>query len=155
MPKLIKVRIKRNQTGGTTRYTYPTEYNAHKINVICYESILAGGYDKVRNREDEHGKKNNHEYCIGVVSDIDAPQFLASPDIVEITRAEADEFFGEELDKKVEKVTDQNAVLSIAAKALRGETLTDEDKKAIDPSDSTPGVGQSRSYNDALKELGF
>lgn len=147
--KLLKVKIKRNQTEAKTSYVYPSAYDAKKFNVLVYETQLTGGYDKVKN------KGNKEEIVIGMVKDEDAATFLASPDIVEITRAEADAFLGEDLHKKVEKITDQNAVLSVLSKIARKETLSEKDLKTIDPTDPTPGITQSRSLNDALVENGL
>jgi len=147
--KLLKVKIKRNQTDAKTSYVYPSAYDAKKFNVLVYESQLTDGYDKVR------GKGNKEEIVIGMVKDEDAASFLASSDITEITKSEADVFLGVDLDKKVEKITDQNAVLSVLSKVARKETLTEKDLKTIDPSDTTPGITQSKSLNEVLKEHGF
>ena len=149
MSKILKVKIKRTQGGGKTSYTYPPQYNSQKFNVLVYESQLTGGYDKVV------GAGNKQEIVIGMVQDADAAGFLASNDIVEITKQEADVFLGEDLDKTTEKITDQNAVLSVLAKVARKETLSADDLKVIDPKDSKAGITQSRSLNDALKEHGF
>ena len=155
MGKLLKVKIKRMQGGGKTSYTYPTGYDAQKINVISYESTLTGGYDKVVNREDSKGEKNNHEFCIGIVDDANAAQFLGSKDIVEITKAEAGIYFGEDFDKKEEKVSDTNSVLVVLAKQARGEMLSENDLKVIDPNDVTSGIIKSKSFNEVLTQYGF
>jgi len=39
-----------------------------------------------------------------------------------------------------EAITDEQRVLSVIAKMTRGEPLTEEDQKALDPNDPTPGV---------------
>ena len=147
--KILKVKIKRNQGGGKTSYTYPPQYNAQKFDVLVYESQLTDGYNKVV------GKGNKEEIVIGTVQDDDAASFLVSPDITEITKAEADVFLGEDLDKKVEKITDQNEVLRVLAKVARKETLSMEDLDVIDPKKPTKGIGSSKSFNETLGEYGF
>ena len=147
--KILKVKIKRNQSGGKTSYIYPPQYNAKKFNVLVYESLLTDGYNKVV------GKGNKEEIVIGLVQDYDATSFLVSPDITEITKAEADTFLGIDLDKKIDKITDQDEVLRVLAKAARKETLSVEDLDVIDPKKPTKGIGSSKSFNEVLGEYGF
>lgn len=144
--KILKVKARREQTSRGTHYTYPPEYDARKIQVLCYESSLPENYDKVVVRG------NKDEFLIGVVDDVDASVFLTSPDIKEITKTEAMSL-GEQWTKQAQKVTDEKKVLLIVAKAARGEQLTQEDKKALDPADPEQGVNLSRSFTDVLNEL--
>ena len=147
--KLLKVKIKRTQANGATHYEYPPEYNPKKFQVLCYETQLTGKYDEVV------GRGNTDEYVIGMVADGEETVFLYSPDIVEIKKNECDAFLGVDLDKKVQKITDQDAVIKVLAKSAKKEELTPEDFKVLDPKDQTAGITESKSYNDVLKENGF
>ena len=147
--KLLKVKIKRTQNAGSTHYEYPPEYNPKKFQVLCYETQLEGKYDAVV------GRGNTDEYVIGFVPDGEETVFLYSPDITEINKSEVDAFLGADLDKKVQKITDQDAVLSVLAKSAKKEVLTEADLKVLDPKDATAGITESKSYNDVLKENGF
>jgi len=146
MKKVLKVKIKRDQSGGATHYEYPPQYNPKKFQVITYETQLTDKMDVVI------GRGNKDEYVLGFVEDVDVAGFLASPDIVEVNRAEADEFIGPDLDKATEKITDQNAVLIALAKVAKKEELSDEDKEVIDSSNKKPGINRSKSLREVLDE---
>lgn len=130
---LLKVKMKVTQDEGCTHYEYPLEYDATKIQVMVY------------------GGTGETEYCIGYVSESDAQPFLKSADIVEVTRDNA-LIFGNKYTTQVQKITDQNAVLTICAKAASGIKLTKEELKVLDPNDPTPGINLSRSFQAVLDE---
>lgn len=147
MKKLLKVKIKRTVGGGKTSYTYPPEYDAQKFNVLTYETQLTGKHQTVVDRG------NDHEYVIGTVDEVDAPAFLQSQDIKEINRNQAEQFIGADLEKAEPKITDQSKVLLVLAKVARGESLTQEERDAIDPNSPVKGVSKTRSFKDVLDEL--
>ncbi len=149
MKKILKVKIKRTVGGGKTSYTYPPEYKAERFDVLVYETQLTGKHQEVVNRG------NDHEYVIGLVDEVDAPAFLKSPDIKEINRQQAEQFFGEDFDKSSMKITDQAKVLLILAKSARGESLTQEDKDSLNPDHPSNGILKSRTYKDVLDEHGI
>jgi len=143
MSKILKVKIKREPIlGGGTHYVYPPEYNAKKIQVLCYESM--GEEDKVKARGD-------YEYCIGVVKDEDAPAFLKSNDIVEINETKA-KIDGKKWRPQTERIIDEKEVLRICAKAVSGESLTQKEKDALNPDKAEIGVNKSKSFSDLLDE---
>lgn len=144
--KVLKVHIKRDRNDARTHYEYPPEYDAQKIQVMCYESSLPENFDKVVERGD------TDEYCIGVVKDEDAPQFLASPDIEEIDTDMALEL-GESWTRPVERITDQKTVTQVMAKMRAGVRLTQAEENAVDPDNPAPGVVRSRSFRQALSEI--
>lgn len=145
--KILKIKVGRKSINGGTRYVYPPVYDASKIQVLVYESSLPENLEEVRNRG------NKYEYLLGIVDEADAPRFLRSDDIEEITRQEA-ESLGAIWTKQQEKVTDQTAVLSILSKLARNETLTEDEQKTIDPDDDTPGISKSKSFSQVLDESG-
>lgn len=130
---ILKVKMTVTQNEDCTHYDYPPEYDARKIQVLVY------------------GGTGETEYCLGVVKDVDAPAFLQSPDIVKITRDEA-LVFGNKYTEQVEKITNSDAVLKVCAKAALGTALSAKDKKVLDPSDATPGINLSKSFEEGLDE---
>ncbi len=148
MKKILKVRIGRSVGGGKTSYTYPPEYDPKKFQVIVYETQIEWEKAKVEARG------NKDEYVVGVVEELDAPAFLISDDIVEITRAESETFIGPELNRTSEKITDPSKVLSILAKVARKEVLTPEEENAIDPTNSVKGINNGSTIKDALDVYG-
>lgn len=147
MAVTLLIRTKRSKiSGGGTHYEYPPEYDAQKIQVLCYESV--GENDKVTLR-DKWPKP--HEFLIGVVSDEDAPGFLKSPDINIIGQALAIEK-GRRWRPQVEKISDQSKVLMILVKVARGEVLTQGEKDIINPDSPISGVNKSQIFDDLLAQ---
>ena len=140
MPTILRVHAKRTEGNGVTHYEYPPEYDAEKIQVLAYEE---GGECALRN--------DGHQHLIGIVADADAAQFLASPDIEEIDEATACEA-GERWRPQVQRISDQNVVLTIVAKAAIGGKLTIAEKDALNPDTATPGVSKSVSFTTLLGE---
>lgn len=143
--KILKVKIKRTQTEKGTHYDYPDEYDASKILVLCYESHLKENYDAVVARG------NKDEFLIGAVQDEDAPAFVKSPDIVEITQTEAEQLGGQ-WTRQVEKIIDQGRVIAVCKKILAGTPLTQEDKDAIDPDKPAFGINRTKPFAETLSE---
>lgn len=145
--KLIKMKIKRNQTAERTRYVYPKGYDATKVRFgPVYESFLPENYDEVVARG------NTDEFILIGVSDADAPGFLADPDAKELTYEEA-AALGGAWTKQIEKITDPGKVIAIAAKVVKGEALTQEEKEALDPDSPVSGINKSRSFKESLDEF--
>jgi DNA mismatch repair ATPase MutS len=143
--KILKVKIGRNQGVNGTVYTYPVEYDPSKIQVLCYETTNMDNYDGVVDRG------NDYEYCVGVVQDADAAEFLVSADIEELDYSTATTDCATWV-KQVEKITDQTKVLSILSKVHNSEALTAEEEAAIDPNDTTTGINNSKSFQEMLDE---
>lgn len=146
--KILKVKIQRNQTAEKTSYVYPLEYNPRKIQVIAYETFSAEG------DTDCKGRGNTDEFMIGYVEEADVPSFVASPDIVEIDRAEA-EVLGAKWIKPVVKITDETAVLMVLAKAAKQEVLSADDLKVIDEKDPTAGITLTKGIGQILDDIGI
>lgn len=144
MAKILKILIDRESKNGGTHYTYPPEYNAKHIQILAYESSYEE--DNVKSRG------NKDEYVIGVVSDEHVPTFLKNDNISEISVEEANKL-GNRWTRQIEKISDEKKVLSILAKNLRGEELTQEDKDAIDPHKEAIGINKTKAFSDSLKEI--
>jgi len=144
--KLLKMRIARDQTAKGTHYVYPKEYNAHKVRFgPFYESSLPENYDKVVARG------NVDEHILFGVDDADAPAFLQCPDTQELSYDEA-LGLGNAWTKQVEKISDPNRVLAIVAEVARGETLTSDEKKALNPDDPSSGITKGKAFKDSLDD---
>lgn len=127
--KILRVKVEREPILGGTHYVYPPEYDPGKISVIAYETSNPDNIDTVKAR-------GNYEYLIGVVENGDAPGFLLSTDIDELTQGEA-ETAGATWIKEAIKINDEVRVVEILEKVRNSETLTAEEQKSIDPSDKT------------------
>jgi hypothetical protein len=136
MAKIVKVKISRELlSGGRIRNTYPPEYDSTKIRVLSYEDL----------------NDVNKTFCIGVVSDADAPAFLESADITEVTSTEA-RTLGTSWRPQVTKITDEQTIISILNKVRNSQSLTQAEKDAINPDNATFGVNKSRPFNELLTE---
>ena len=144
MSKILKVKVGREMTPGKgTHYVYPPEYDPQKIEVLCYESV--GEEKKVKDRGNR-----GYEYLIGVVKNEDSVGFLKSRDIIEVDENKAS-VLGRVWRPHVERITDTNRVLLILSKVARNEPLTEEDRKSIDPEESTPGIVKSKIFDELLR----
>lgn len=127
--------------GGGIHYNYPAEYDPEKITVLCYEHVGDKGAVVDRGTVDE--------YLIGVVSDEDAVQFLKSDQITQMSVEDA-HVQGRQWRPQVDKILDQSKVISILAKSVRGDNLSPDDLRAIDPDDPTPGINKSEIFDNLL-----
>lgn len=140
MAKILQVTSQTQKLPGSTRHTYPPEYDSTKINILCHElpsEITA--------------RNNNDCYWIGVVSDADAPGFLLSPDIIELSRANAITK-GRVWREQINKIMDDDEVVRIIVKKMKGGTLTQKEINALDPDNSEKGINKSRLFDDLLDE---
>lgn len=145
--KLIKLKIKREQTAGRTHYTYPKGYEASKVRFgPFYESSLEKNLRKVRDRG------NKDEFIIVGMNDRDATSFLACAEATELSYDEA-LAIGSSWTEQVEITANPLLVLSIVAKATRGEPLSSEERDALDPNSSTPGINKTKSFKEQLDEF--
>lgn len=144
--KILKVRARRTKAGGATHYSYPPEYDPKKIKVLCYES----GGDKAG----IIARGSTDEYLIGIVEDADAPQFLASADITEMTRTDAVKD-GSKWRPQKEKISDDGRLWSILRKVVKKEALTQDDEDALDPDKPTPGLTKTKTFEKMLEDRGL
>lgn len=141
--KILKIKIQRDQTSEKTHYTYPDEYDASKIQIICYETTNIDNITAVKNRG------NDYEYCVGVVKDEDVGIFLESSDIEEIDY-DTSILTCDSWVKKHKIIKDPKKVASITVKMLNNETITEEEKKIIDPNNETIGINLTKSFKQKL-----
>ena len=143
---LLKIKVKRQKIDGGTRYTYPPQYDASKIQVMCYESSLPENYQIVMDRG------NDYEYLIGAVKDIDAPRFLSGFDVEQLTELQTLEL-GNQWTKPAIIINDPEKVIEICQKIIANISLTQIEKDAIDPSKSTSGIIIKGKFIDAIANL--
>ncbi|RLI43722.1 hypothetical protein DRO59_00125 [Candidatus Bathyarchaeota archaeon] len=145
--RFLLVRIKRTQISGVRHYDYPPEYNARKVQFgPIYESTLPENEKKILAR----GGKD--EYCLIGVKDEDAPSFLKSDDITEVTEEEAREI-GNKWIKRFVTVVDARKVMMITAKAALGKSLTKAERDALDPDKPEIGINKTKSFDEVLDEF--
>lgn len=130
-----------------------------------YESGLNEHAEAAKARRSSENGVGYEEILIGV-SEEDKAQFMGAHGttlrmdgidvpitVEEVTREESVGAFKKFVGEPTEKITDQNKVLSILAKSARSEALTDDERKALDPEDPTPGIGRSKSFEEGLDEF--
>ena len=151
--KIIKMRVKKVEGAGVTKYTYPETYDAQKVKWgPFYEGALPEKIEEVRQRG------LDDEYIIFGVDDKDASQFLSSNAKLEkgftfaaqeITKEEA-LVDGNAWTMVREKITDQSKVIAILAKIARDEVLTQTEKDSLDPDKPEIGINKSKSFEESI-----
>lgn len=140
--KLLKVKIRRETKNGVTHLEYPNEYRSDLVNVLAYET---------KEERLKRLDKDTIHYCICVVSDKVGRIMLQSGDITEITETEFLNL-GNKWRPQKEIIRDQDKVISIVGKSIRGESLTQSEKDALDPDKEEIGINKTKSFNDVLEE---
>lgn len=149
--KLLKMKIKRMNIKDCTHYDYPTPYyNAYKV---IFGPVYEGGLEE--NVTLIKARNTNDEFIIIGVEDSDLNDFLKANgykdsdgfefSCIEITQAEAEQD-GTQWTKQIEKITDQNKVITILAKIGRGEILTQQEKDALNPDNLESGINKTKSF---------
>jgi len=147
MKKILKVKVKRTSNpGGGTHYDFPEVWDKEKISVLAMESATPEEGQKVLDRG------NKDEYFLAVVKRVeDETQFLASPDISELTRDEAIALGSVYRPQRI-KTLDQDKVNQIFAKSAIKEELTQQDIDALNPDHPEKGLNKGQSFTELLDE---
>lgn len=134
--RTFEVRIKKNRTVEATGFTWPVWWDEVK------EHVQVEAYQDSANM----GKQT--EGCVCVCEDHIWEEIEGhnDPAIVPLTETAANEK-GREWRPQVERITDPTALLTVVAKFVAGETITDHDRKVLDVDDPTPGRGRSRLFD--------
>ncbi len=144
--KVLRVRIRRGGA-GENMMLYPNLFRSVDImgtGPIYYSGHIARG--------------GTEAWCICIVlDDAVAAQYAQDPDMDIITAAQADTFMEEWRILKgepEETVNDPNRLTAILAKQGAGIALSDEDLKALDVNDPTPGINKTlKSVVDILAKF--
>lgn len=131
--KILKIRIVLLSYNGKIKYKYPEGYKPNLINVIAYSPEKKDNNTKVR-------------YCIGLIEDNNISQFNKSNDIIEISKEEAD-ILGKEWRPSNLNIVYKNIVYNILKKLSRGITISKEERKILDPDDSTLGINYNKKFD--------
>lgn len=142
MSKILKVKMRQAKTPGSTHNDYPPEYDAKKIQVVAY-----GGHEEV---DGQH-----YGYCIGVVSDGDASDFLAGEDIEEIAVDDAN-MLGREWRPRRMTIVVPDAIINWVKnhrQQIRDFVQNNPGHwasrglRALDPDDDEPGIQWSQLFD--------
>ena len=131
--KTFEVTIRKNRTPSKTEFVWPKWWNelAEKVDVVAYE---------------DEGKASEGAICVcdddtWALIDAKHSQFIT------LRTAEEANTKGRKWRPQVEKIVDDKAVLSVLAKAARGEPLSLTDRQVIDPGSSTRGVNKTPAFD--------
>lgn len=136
--KLIKVKTTITQKDGVTYRAYPPEYDATKINVLCYG--------------DEQVDPADYEYCICAVDDEYAPELLKAKVASEIDEVET-LAFGEKHRPAVEVINNPKAVIDVVKKVVKSEVLSKEDLAVLDPTNTKAGIIKTPTFTERFNVL--
>lgn len=89
-------------------------------------------------------------WLVVLVNDEDISKIKDMTNITELTIAEA-EAFTDRFDPKMEEVTDEVKIRRLEIMVKAGMELTDDEKKALDPNDPTPGIKYRKRFIDKVK----
>jgi len=154
--KFLKMTIQRRKIENKTRYGYPTpHYEASKTKVLLYE----GGLDS--NAQVARDRNKDDEYILIGVDDGDLAQFLKANGYekdgftygAEEIDLAAMKSIGDAYTGQSTKITDENKVIQICAKAALGQALSQEEKDALDPEKDASGIVKTKKFSDRLTEI--
>jgi hypothetical protein len=129
--KLLKIRVRSDEKG---KMIYPEGF----LGVNCLEHIYCD--------ELETGIC----WLVVLVNDKELDKMPDQKDIEELTVVDA-ETFTDKHDLRNTEITDEGMVRAIEIKAKAGVSLSSADLKALDPSDSTPGIQYRVRFIDKVK----
>jgi hypothetical protein len=151
--KVLRVRIRRGAV-GESQMIYPTRYKAEEVdrNGLGPLNVMQS------NAYSGHIARGGSEaWCIIVLEDVLADEYATDPDMEIIAAAQADTLMEQwrVLKGETEEVVkDPDRINAIGVKQATGTALTEEDLKALDVNDPTPGVNKRlKSLEDRMREV--
>jgi len=129
--KILNIRLRQDEKG---KIAYPAGF----LTFQCLEHLY---YDDL---------KNGVAYLMVLINDADFDKITDKTDVEEITLEKAEQI-SEQYDKKITAVTDEGMIRAIEIKVRAGEKLSDDDRKALDPNDDTPGINIKQRFIDKVK----
>lgn len=140
--KAVKVRIRRGDV-GEDMMVYPERYNPQEVDRNGIGPLnaqrAAGAYSG------HIGFGGDEEWCIIVLPDKLAQEYAQDPNMEIVTAAQADALMEEWRifrGEPEEVIADTHRINAILAKQAAGIELSEEDRRALDPSDDIPGVNK-------------
>ena len=135
--KTFEVKIKKTRTATECGMEWPAWWGEvhQNVDVVAYEDY-----------PDQLGLQEEGAVC--VCDDKTWETIAAKKDkaIAELTTVDANTK-GRAWRPQITRVTDEQKVLMLTAKAVLGTALTVDEKKALDPDDEAPGVGKSKLFD--------
>jgi len=141
--KVIKVKVYYTQDAQGTHYGggYPPEWDAQRIGFIVY-------------CQKDRDQKGTFQWVLATVPDDLYQKMIKNKErCFPVTKEEAIEL-GNKFRPKREVITDQYRIMKILLKKTRGEKLTPQEEKAIDPDHPERGVNRTKSVEEIWKEQG-
>jgi len=144
--KVLKAKIKVEQTGNRTKYIYPKIWldNIKKIPVILYPND---------NTDDIKEVDQTYKTIFVTVPDDLYDTFLKSPEFSKHDQIEMDNFAEKHLPVK-DRITDPEKVIGILAKSILGTPLTKEEQDAINPEKTELGINKTKSWEERCVKYG-
>lgn len=136
--KILKVRVKREKTGGSTKSIYPTD-------CACRWMLHEG--------EIFEDGGNEYQYRIGFCKDDLATRLVKDypDDYEEITKETAVQY-AEQHQPTRDIIVDEGEVLDILKKVVASEALTKEEKGSIDSLKTTGAVRTKKDWDTKFTE---
>ena len=135
--KTFEVQIKKDRTAKECSFVWPAWWGEvnQAVDVVAYE-------------DHPESLGAHSEGCVCVCDDTTWETIAAKKDkaITLLTETAANDK-GRAWRPQVTKVTDETKVLLITSKVALGQALATEERKALDPEDTTPGVGKSPLFD--------
>jgi len=148
--KALKVRIKRGKL-GQSMMVYPSGYNAQEVDRFGLGPL---GVNHTGAYSGHIGRGGDEEWCIIALDDSLAFSYALHPDMTIITSDEADTLMEQwrlDNNESEDVITDAILITAIQAKQAARESLTKDERRALDPKDPMRGVNRRlRKMKDVL-----
>ena len=140
--KILKALVKVNHDNGGTQYIYPQIWLDNKENIptILYPT----------DRSDE---VDGCQIVYPVVPD-DVADLLLQNEGFSVADSVELQAYSDKHYPIVDRVVDQNKVITILAKATLGAALSTEEKNALDPTNPEPGIIKTKSFIEIARDYG-
>jgi hypothetical protein len=146
--KVLKAKIYVDRSQGNTTYTYPQEWldNKEKFPSILYPA------DRTDDATDVGG---TYQFVYPIMDDATADALLAKyPDSFFSTSLAEVSAYAEKHAPQTTVINNQTKVLTLIAKTVIGQTLTQLEKDALDPTKSVDGVITTPPWTDQITQHG-
>ena len=139
--KCVKVLIKRGGV-GEDMMVYPNLYNAQEVD---RNGIGPLSVNQVGAYSGHIGNGGSEEWCIIILDDALANAYARDPDMETIPNTVADALMEQwrvEKNESENVITDIDLITYIKTKQAVGDTLTSDDLRALNPTDSMRGINK-------------
>jgi len=144
--KIIKAKIKVTHDGGGTQYVYPQIWldNVANIPMVTYPN------DRTDEVVDRTG---SYQIVYPAVPDELYNKMLAEhPEIFSVANRLEFETYSDKHYPVKDRITDQDAVMTVLAKVALKEVLTETDEAVINPTSPTAGINKTERVVDTVTQ---